>query len=300
MKKGILYFFTVLILLFLGSTAYFFFAGEIKNTLQFDEGRFISIQKFIKQGKVESLSQAKLQLDLISSDFKKDSVSILISNLNETAMVNAKVCLQKKWYGSCGQYLELIDADYKKSEVDQIRNKLNAALIEVNVTKTKNYIKERNIDKAKVYYSKIDSTYRERTRLGLKKKIFELENELYIENTLEFVRVKEFENAREELLKVSPDFDKKLVETVAEQITLKETLSSQINEEGAIITLVNEVKGKMNDPESFEHVETNLSEKGRVLNVTMTYRENNTYGAKVIKKVTAKLNKDGSLKKITK
>ncbi|MBB6462847.1 hypothetical protein [Flammeovirga kamogawensis] len=300
MKKGILYFFTVLILLFVGGAGYFFFAGEIKNTLQFDEGRFVSIQKFIKQGKVESLSQAKLQLDLISSDFKKDSVSILINNLNETAMVNAKVCLQKKWYGSCSQYLELIDPEYKQNEVGQIRNKLNSALIEVNVTKTKNYIKERNIDKAKVYYSKIDSSYRERTRLGLKKKIFELENELFIENTLEFVRIKEFDDARDELLKVSPDFDQKLVKSVSEQISLKESLSSQINEEGAIISLVDEIKSNMNDPESFEHVETNLSEKGRVLNVTMTYRENNTYGAKVIKQVTAKLNKDGSLKKITK
>ncbi|NME70525.1 hypothetical protein [Flammeovirga aprica] len=298
MKKAILYLLGVILLLFVGTVSYFFFAGEIKNTLQFDEGRFISIQKFIKQGKVESLSQAKLQLNLIADDYKPDSVLLLKTELNETAYKNAKVCLQKKWLGSCQKYIDLIDTEYKKDEVEVLKGKLFVVVNEENITKTKNYLKERNIAKTKTYFAKIDTAYNKRKVEALGKKVAQLDNELKVEKAIELMNDKEFSDAREELAKVDEDYDPKSIESLLEEIKLKEDLEDLLDDEGAIAVFVDHVKKDMNDPNSFEHVRTLISEKGKYLNVIMKYREVNSYGAKVLTTVEAKLNRDGSVKKI--
>ncbi|WP_281615596.1 hypothetical protein [Flammeovirga sp. SubArs3] len=298
MVKFIIRLFLVSFLILIGIFGYFFFAGEIKNTLQFDEDRFVSIQKFIKQGKIESLQQAKLQLNVISSDFKQDSVVILTNQLNETAMVQAKVCLSKEWYGACKEYLNLVSADYKPNEVAGIRSKLDKALIEKNVTKTKTYLKERNLDKSKVYFAKIDSTYNKKKRQQLEDKIYLLENELKLEEVENLIDQKEFDDARDKIAEVDEKFNRKMVAELSEQINQKEKIVNLLDDDGSIIAFVDEFKTSMNDPASFEHIETTVFEKGKYLQVSMEYREVNTYGAKVLNKVEAKLNEDGSIKKI--
>ncbi|KXX72266.1 hypothetical protein [Flammeovirga sp. SJP92] len=298
MKKAILYFLGVIILLFVGTVSYFFFAGEIKNTLQFDDSRFVSIQKFIKQGKVESLSQAKLQLSLIANDYKPDSVLLLKEELNEVALANAKVCLQKKWLGSCQKYIDLIDKDYKADQVEVIKEKLFVVVNEENISKTKNYLKERNISKTKVYFAKIDTTYNRKKVDALEKKVIQLDNELKVEKVIELMNDKKFDDAKDVLSKVDEDYDIKTTESLAEEIKLKEELEDLLDDEGAVGVFVEYVKKDMNDPESFEHVRTLITEKGKYLNVMMKYREVNSYGAKVLTTVEAKLNRDGSVKKI--
>ncbi|MBD0400907.1 hypothetical protein [Flammeovirga sp. EKP202] len=298
MKKAILYFLGVIIILFIGTVSYFFFAGEIKNTLQFDENRFVSIQKFIKQGKVESLTQAKIQLNVIGSSYKPDSVELLRTELNEVALTNAKVCLQKKWLGSCQKYIDLIDEDFKTDQVKVVKDKLFVVVNEENITKTKNYLKERNIKKTKVYFAKIDTSYSKRKVAALEKKVIQLDNELKVEKAIALMNDKEFDDARDELAEVDEDFNPKGVEGLYEEIKLKEDLEDLLDDEGAIIVFVDHVKKDMNDPKSFEHVRTLITEKGKYLNVMMKYREVNSYGAKVLTTVEAKLNRDGSVKKI--
>lgn len=298
MKKIIFYTIGFFFLIIAGSSIFFFFAGEIKNTFQFDDARFVSIQKFIKQGKAESLSQAKLQLDLIADDYKPDSTLILKNELNLIALSQAKASLQKKKLGSCEKYLDLIDNDYQPQEVEIVKQKLYIAVNEESYEKVKKYIKERNIDKAKVYFSKIDSTYKSKKIESLEKKLYSLENELIIEEAVQLMNEKNFEEAEERLADVPADFDPKKRESLQEEIQLKSELEDLLNDEGAIVVFVDFVKNEMNDPDSFEHVKTLISEKGKYLQVNMKYRENNSYGAKVLKSIDAKLNRDGSVKKV--
>jgi DNA-directed RNA polymerase subunit RPC12/RpoP len=55
--------------------------------------------------------------------------------------------------------------------------------------------------------------------------------------------------------------------------------------------LVDLVKSTMNDPDSFEHVETRFSDKGNSLSILMTYRGKNGFNATITNSVSADLNK---------
>ena len=59
------------------------------------------------------------------------------------------------------------------------------------------------------------------------------------------------------------------------------------------------VKSNMNDPSSFDHVETNYSDKGSYILVQMRFRGNNSFGAKVLNIVTAKVDLDGNILSIS-
>ena len=53
--------------------------------------------------------------------------------------------------------------------------------------------------------------------------------------------------------------------------------------------LVKLIKENLNDPKSFEHVETVYSDEGTYILVKMTYRANNAFGGLVLQNVTAKV-----------
>lgn len=61
--------------------------------------------------------------------------------------------------------------------------------------------------------------------------------------------------------------------------------------DGSNRELVNLVKSAMNDPKSFEHVETRFNDKGDSLKLYMTYRGKNAFNATVTNKVSADLDK---------
>ena len=66
-------------------------------------------------------------------------------------------------------------------------------------------------------------------------------------------------------------------------------ISSQFSAwDGSNIYLVKLVKENLNDPHSFEHVETVYWNKGTYILVKMTYRANNAFGALILQNVTAK------------
>jgi hypothetical protein len=65
--------------------------------------------------------------------------------------------------------------------------------------------------------------------------------------------------------------------------------------DGSHMKLVWYVKDNMNDPDSFEHIETSYYDKGSFLIVIMKYRGKNMYGAKVRNYVKAKVDLDGNV-----
>ena len=51
----------------------------------------------------------------------------------------------------------------------------------------------------------------------------------------------------------------------------------------------------MNDPSSFDHIKTTYSDKGNYLLVQMKFRGKNSFGAKIIEVVTAKVDLEGNI-----
>lgn len=68
--------------------------------------------------------------------------------------------------------------------------------------------------------------------------------------------------------------------------------------DGYNLSLVNLVKENMNDDDSFEHVETKYKMMNEYAIVTMKFRGNNKFGAKVLNTITAKINYDCQVIKI--
>ena len=58
------------------------------------------------------------------------------------------------------------------------------------------------------------------------------------------------------------------------------------------------VKAAMNDPDSFEHVETGYVDDGDTLRVQMVYRGKNGFGGTVTERVTARVGLDGTVQEI--
>lgn len=65
--------------------------------------------------------------------------------------------------------------------------------------------------------------------------------------------------------------------------------------DGSHRNLEQSIKNSMNDPDSYEHVETKYIDKGSHLVVVTTFRGRNSFGGKVINKVTAKVDLNGSI-----
>ena len=68
----------------------------------------------------------------------------------------------------------------------------------------------------------------------------------------------------------------------------KDDYSKWVNEQfsaydGSSYWLIKYVKQSMNDPDSFQHIETRYTDNGdKTLTVTMKYRGNNAFGGKVV------------------
>ena len=68
--------------------------------------------------------------------------------------------------------------------------------------------------------------------------------------------------------------------------------------DGSHIALAQLVKENMNDPKSYEHVETVYWDQGDHLIVKMTFRGANAFGGKVLGSVRAKCSLDGRVLEI--
>lgn len=68
--------------------------------------------------------------------------------------------------------------------------------------------------------------------------------------------------------------------------------------DGSCKSLVKTVKKNMNNPRSFEHVQTKIVESDNFLVITMTFRGENTFGGTVTQKVWCELDDKGNISKI--
>ena len=68
--------------------------------------------------------------------------------------------------------------------------------------------------------------------------------------------------------------------------------------DGSCYAVVHYVKQNMNDPESFQHSETQYSYNDSCIEVLMKFRGNNAFGGKVINYVKAKVSRDCELLEI--
>ena len=69
---------------------------------------------------------------------------------------------------------------------------------------------------------------------------------------------------------------------------------------GSVPALVDWVRQRMSDPESFQHVETRYIDRGGEIIVFMTYRGRNAFGGTVTEKVSARLSNSGRLSDVLK
>ena len=67
------------------------------------------------------------------------------------------------------------------------------------------------------------------------------------------------------------------------------------NWNGSLPTLVNLTKKNLNNPDSFEHVETGYINKGDYIQIKMVYRAQNGFGAIIKSSTTAKVNFNGDV-----
>lgn len=68
---------------------------------------------------------------------------------------------------------------------------------------------------------------------------------------------------------------------------------------GSHIALTRIIKKSMNDPKSFEHVETSYGDRGDYLVVKTTFRGKNAFGGVVLNWITAKCDLDGNVMEVT-
>lgn len=79
------------------------------------------------------------------------------------------------------------------------------------------------------------------------------------------------------------------------QLKIEEQFSAW---DGSHRNLTSMIKESMNDPKSYEHVETRYLEDGDFLLVTTKFRGTNAFGGKVINTVSAKVDLDGNVVEI--
>lgn len=76
----------------------------------------------------------------------------------------------------------------------------------------------------------------------------------------------------------------------------KEKVEKQFSSwDGSHIGLTRAIKKSMNDPDSYEHMETRFADKGDYILVITQFRGKNAFGGKVINTVTAKVDFDGNV-----
>lgn len=83
---------------------------------------------------------------------------------------------------------------------------------------------------------------------------------------------------------------------VKKVLTRVEQIDNQFSPwDGSHIKLTREIKKGMNDPDSFEHIETRFKDIGNEIVVQESFRGKNAFGGMVINKVIATVDIDGNV-----
>lgn len=90
--------------------------------------------------------------------------------------------------------------------------------------------------------------------------------------------------------------EKKRIEKIKEQKKRRKLIEEQFSAwDGSHIKLTRYIKESMNDPDSYEHVETRYKDNGSYILVIATFRGNNVYGGKVKNTISAKVDINGNV-----
>jgi hypothetical protein len=89
------------------------------------------------------------------------------------------------------------------------------------------------------------------------------------------------------------------IDSIDASYTRKSNMDALLSDvDGSLPTLVTYVKKQMENPNSFEHVETGWMDKGDFLQVRMIYRGENMYGAIVTNTIVAECSRSGKVLRV--
>lgn len=184
--------------------------------------------------------------------------------------------------GKIDESLKLIkDAKSKYSNSDN-----NAVKLEKEIEKSKDQ------EFAKQILTKMTDAEFEQLKSNSLNKEY-LHQKTLNKNFIELLNSKSSE--REKIIK-----EVKLQEEIAKQVELnknrKELIEKQFSAyDGSHRALERLIKENMNDPDSYDHIETRFLDKGDYLLVITKFRGANAFGGKVINTVSAKVDFDGNV-----
>jgi len=191
-------------------------------------------------------------------------------------------------------------------------------------------LNEGKIDEAKVLIENITSKRQAQNLYDIKTEIDKAQSPEYVREMLATMTDEEFENLKKGIYKGSfanaglntyfitnlqNNADKRadliLEYKAAQEAQQKEQETKALAEaqasraeklkgmfsayDGSHRGLVSAVEKNMNDPDSFDHVETRFSDKGDYILVYMKYRGKNSFGALVLGEITVKSDLDGNI-----
>lgn len=87
----------------------------------------------------------------------------------------------------------------------------------------------------------------------------------------------------------------KPIEVLTRQDSIRKCFSSW---DGSHINLKNSLIQSLNDPGSFEHVETTYSDMGEIIKVKMIYRAKNGFGALILSEILVETDINGNILKV--
>ena len=121
----------------------------------------------------------------------------------------------------------------------------------------------------------------------------ELHQSIY-QKQFDSITINKFNNKLKTVIKIIPNEEQQNQNNViaVRQNKIKLQFSSW---DGSHSALKSYVKDNMNDPSSFDHIKTTYSDKGNYLLVQMKFRGKNSFGAKIIEVVTAKVDLEGNI-----
>ncbi|MFK7058696.1 hypothetical protein V3Q90_00975 [Flavobacterium oreochromis] len=121
----------------------------------------------------------------------------------------------------------------------------------------------------------------------------ELHQSIY-QKQFDSIAINKFNNKLKTVIKIIPNEEQQNQNNViaVRQNKIKLQFSSW---DGSHSALKSYVKDNMNDPSSFDHIKTTYSDKGNYLLVQMKFRGKNSFGAKIIEVVTAKVDLEGNI-----
>ena len=289
---------------------------------------FLAFGFFIGQAQNEKAQELAAQQDREkaqkTAQLRQERIDYFNAN-REQIIFSIKKALSEKDYQSVSsetnkylvsgdKELEQISVQAKKELADiQEAEKTERLLVELKEISTEDYEKNRNLYQQLLHLNPDNELYKTKVAFYAGKVESEKTNKILGE--LKSVPTEEYEKNKglyQQLLNLHPDnelyktkvafYAGKIEEDKKKQIVaearMKDIKSKFSAWDGSHRGLERVIKGTMNDPNSYEHVETVYWDRGDHLVVMTTFRGKNVFGGVVKNSVKAKVSLDGQVLQI--